>query len=418
MSVITQVQKLVKENPVVYWFIWGYFSCAIAGWLVLQLPLCQNSFVSVIDSIFTASSAISTTGLVTVNIEKTFSFPGQLVLFLLIEFGGIGYMVLSSFIILNLRKKMVTFIELIQQVLIYTFICEITGLIALYFFFKTAGVENSLWNALFHTASAFCTAGFSLFSSNLEGYRNHLGLNTIISLLSLLGAFGFFLSMSFVKKIREQKAPLQLAFRIIQPFATTAILVSAFLFFTTATFSKDSSEFQKWVISFFQVISTLTTAGFNTVEIRALPLATHLLLILLMLTGVSLTGNGMNMKNISFPALLKLSGNMHISSARYQKAFFRRMAIALSCFASYSVILLVAIALLNLVEKQPFLPLLFETASALCTIGISMGITSELSAFGKGFISLLMLIGRTGILILGFAISNKTNFLRMEKESI
>ncbi len=422
------MQQLVRKSPVVRLFILGYFSCVIVGWLVLQLPFCQRTFVSGIDTLFTAASAVSTTGLATVDIGKTFSFPGQLALLLLVQLGGIGYMVFSSLIILNLRRKPLrlhridlvpapsfsqnfTLRGLLKQVITYTMICELGGLIVVYIFFRSRGVEDPLWNAIFHTVSAFCTAGFSLFSSNLEEYKNHLGINTILSLLSLMGAFGFFLWMSFFKRTPDQKVYIRLAIRIMRAFATAAIVIGAFLFFLMTIFPTESSRFQKWIISFFQVISAITTAGFNTVDIRAFPLAVLPFLTTLMLVGASLTGSGTDTRGTSLLALLKLTTRWltgeKTRSFRSKKILFKRTQTALFTFVTYSLILLVSASLLNLIEQQPFLPLFFETASALCTVGFSVGVAPELSTLGKGLIVLLMVVGRTGILILGFALSAK-----------
>ncbi len=419
------IQNLVKKRAILQLFLCSYFSCMALGWLILQLPFCQKGFVSGIDVFFTAASAVSTTGLTTIDIGKTFSFPGQLVLLLLIQLGGIGYMIFSSFLILSLRKKtsklrieptfslsnVPSITELAKQIVTYTAICEISGLILLFFYFKNEGIDNALWNALFHSVSSFCTAGFSLFSSNLEGYKNHLGINTIISFFSLLGAFGFFLWMDCFKRIMNRKALMGLATRLTQPLATVTIIIGSFLFLLMTTYPTESSKLQKLIISFFQVISTITTTGFNTVDIKALPLVIHLLIIILMLLGVSLTGNGKDMRGTSFTTLLKLMAdtlrNKGTNSLWGRKILFKRMQISFFSFACYCLVLLAAALLFSLIEKQPFLPLFFETTSALCTVGLSMGITSELSVFGKSLIALLMLTGRIGILIIGFALSTK-----------
>jgi trk system potassium uptake protein len=419
----SSLMMLIRENLFVRLFIIGYFSCVIVGWMVLQLPFCQTSFVTVIDTFFTASSAVSTTGLASVDIGKAFSFVGQLIIVLLIQLGGIGYLMFSSYIILSLKKKMMDFpeknpiAELIKQVVVYTIICEVSGSIILYFFFNNEGAENSLWNAIFHSISAFCTAGFSLFSSNMEGYKNHFGINITLSLLSLLGAFGFFLYMDLFKTATGRKTYI-FTTRIIRSFATSAILIGSFLFLLTSTFTTESSEFHKLNISFFHIVSTITTAGFNTIDIKTLPHMTHFFLIILMLCGVSLVGCGINMKGTSFAVLISLMKDRLTrkkTSIWNQKIFLKRAQIVLSTFAQYLLVLLLSYSLIALIEEQPFLPLFFETASALCTVGLSMGITPELSTFGKSFIILLMLVGRTGILILGFAISHQELSLEPQK---
>jgi trk system potassium uptake protein TrkH len=335
-------------------------------------------------------------------------------------------MIFSSFLILNLTKKTskvrsiepasslstdLSITALAKQIIAYTAICEIGGLILLFFHFRSEGIDNALWNALFHSVSAFCTAGFSLFSSNLEGYKNHLGINTIISFLSLFGAFGFFLWMGFFKRIMNRKTLIGLATRIMKPFATVAIIIGGFLFLLMTTFPIESSKLQKLTISFFQAISTITTTGFNTVDIRAFPLSIHLLIVILMLLGVSFTGNGKDMRGTSFTIWLELMANTLrnkvTNSLWSRKVLFKRTTLAFSSFAAYFFVLVISALLLSLIETQPFFLLFFETTSALCTVGLSMGITPELSTLGKSLIALLMLTGRIGILIIGFAISTR-----------
>lgn len=416
---ISPLQRLLRENFLVQFFILSYFACTVAGWLILQMPICQKNFLSGLDVFFTAASAVSTTGLATVDVEKTFSLCGQLVLLCLIQFGGIGYMVFSSFIILSLKQKMrdqslhpswVQVRKLIKEVIIYTLICETVGLLFLYFFFKNDGIENVFLNALFHSISAFCTAGFSLFSSNLEGYQNHFAVNLILSSLSLLGALGFFLGIDLIKAIASGKKCIQFVTRMARSLVTTMILLGAFLFLLITPFTTENGGPYKLIVSFFQVIFTITTAGFNIIDIGILSNSALAFLTFLMLIGVSLIGSGTNMRGTSFFALLKLTSNIitrRNTSSRRKRVFLKRVQISVSAFSNYLVCLLIFSILLALIEKHPFLPIFFETASALSTVGLSTGITSELSSLGKYLIIFLMLTGRVGILIFGFASSTR-----------
>ena len=394
--------------------------------MVLQLPICQNRPISGPDTLFTAASAISTTGLSTVDIGKAFSPFGQSVLLILAQMGGIGYMTLSAFIVLQLKNlsshhkkqpyypfslssdRVQSLRQLIQQAIYYTLVCEAAGAIALYFFFQNEGVENSPWNAIFHSISAFSTTGFSLFPSNMEGYRHHLGINAAVSLLSMLGAFGFLLYSSFLKGSQEQAGIIA---RITRTFPTVTIAIGTMGFLLLTNLPVEESAFHKLLISLFQTISAFTTVGFNTINMGSLSLVPLIFLTTLMLFAAALTGNGMNTKNTSWFLLLKRIRSMINGSEsvrlRGQNSVLRRVYITSSTFLYYSILLLIPLSLLILTEKLPFFPLLFETASALCTVGFSTGITAELSLIGKGLITFLMLTGRIGILILGFAISTK-----------
>ncbi len=426
---IPPLQRLLRENFVVQFFILSYFVCTILGWLILQLPFCQKNPLSGLDVLFTAASAVSTTGLATVDLEKTFSLCGQWVLLGLIQCGCIGYMVFSSFIILSLKQKAgdqrihpswLQVRKLIKEVVIYTLICETAGLLFLCFFFKSDGLENVFQNALFHTVSAFCTAGFSLFSSNLEGYQSHFAINAILSSLSLLGALGFFLGIDFIKAIASGKKCIQLIARMARSLVTTMILFGAFLFLLITPFAIDTTGPYKLIISFFQVIFAITTAGFNIIDIGILSHSALAFLSFLMLIGVSLIGSGTNMRGTSFFALLKLTSILitrRSTSSRGKRVFLKRVQIAISAFSNYLVCLLIFSLLLSFIEKHPFLPLFFETASALSTVGLSTGITSELSALGKCLIIFLMLTGRIGILMFGFAASTRA-LQEQEKKKI
>lgn len=402
-------------------FLVFYFSSVILGWLVLQLPFSQKSLIHGVDVFFTVASAISTTGLTTIDIGQTFSFFGQIVLLLLIQLGGIGFMMLNSFVFLIFLQKdsqnrknhishmtwNLSFKDLFAQIIKYTLISEILGLITLYFFFKSNGEEMPLWNAIFHSVSAFCTAGFSLLPSNLESYRGHFGINTIISFLTLLGAFGFFPWLD-LKRLKDR-----LFHRLAGSFSTLAILIGSFLFLILMPHIAESSLSLRIIISYFQVVSAITTAGFNTIDIKSLSQFSHFFLIILMLIGISLTANGTNLKGTSFIGLLKrVVHHEKTNPIRRQKIVLERFQMVMWTFYHYCIVLIFAGLLFFLIEKQQLLPIFFETASALCTVGLSTGITPELSSLGKSFMALFMLTGRVGILIYGFSISSKGLSLR------
>ncbi len=370
-------------RSVIKLFIIGYFSCFLVGWLILRLPLCQNLPIPSLDVIFTAASAISTTGLVTLDIGQVFNFHGQLVLLMLIQLGGIGYMVFSSWVLLNLNHSPFNFARLIKQILLFTLICEAIGCGVLYFLFK-----HDLWTALFHCISAFCTAGFSLFSTNLEGFKDNAGVNITLSLLSILGAFGFFWTT-------------QLSLKSISPILrsfTTALIVIGTLFFVMTAGDWDV------LVSFFQTVTALTTAGFNTVNMKFMSGASMVCMIILMLFGATLTSRNRNIKGTSLLTIAKLLIPKERSHRNF-KALWQRMQIVASTFFHFLFVLSVSMIVFILIEKQAFLPLLFEAASALCTIGLSTGITPELTLAGKSLLIFLMLVGRVGILIFGFVTS-------------
>lgn len=417
------MNKLMQESSFIQRLIFGYFSCIVAGWLILQLPICQSNVVSGLDTFFTTASAISTTGLVTIDIGKSFTLYGQWVLLLLMQLGGIGYMLLSSFIALNIEQKAADFRQrnvsssellsrgITKQVIAYTIICEVLGSAVLYVLFKNEGIDNSFWNAIFHSVSAFCTAGFSLFTTNLETFKHHIGINITLSILSILGAFGFFLWFDFIKKLQGEKKTIGALARMTRSFAAVAISIGTLLFLVLTSSVIEDFWIHRLNISFFQTMSAVTTVGFNTINVKYLPNAALVFLIILMLCGASLTSRNRNMRSTSFVVLLRLMFKIIAGKSnrkRLLKSFSQRIQISTSVFISFVIILLCSFTLLILIEKQPFLPLLFEVASALCTVGLSTGITTDLTIVGKSLLILLMLLGRASILIFGFSVAHQT----------
>ncbi len=421
-STIAPIYELLQKSRTIRLFILWYFICLASGWLLLQIPVCQKASIPSLDTLFTAVSAVSTTGLQTVDIGTVFSFTGQVIIILLIQFGGVGYMVFSSLIVLSLKQKLsvfensasfqdITLAKLIKQVIWYSIVCEVGGVIVLYWFFKDAGQQQALWNAVFHSISAFCTAGYSLLPTSLETYAHHFGMNMAISVLSILGAVGFFLcSEMFNKPLLWERGGKFLG-RIFSCFTTITITGGGILFLLLGVFFAETSQFQRVLVSFFQAMSAITTVGFNTIDMRTVPQSALLLLCVLMLIGASITGSGVHMKRTSVPILLKLLMNMltvkETLRARSQKVFAKRVQIATYTFTNFFLVVSLPFWILVFIEGLPTLSLFFEAVSALCTVGLSTGITSQLTALGKGLIILLMLTGRTGVLLFAFAISTQ-----------
>ncbi len=362
------------------------------------------------DSLFTVVSAVSTTGLTVVNAAEVFSFFGQLVLLLLMQVGGIAYLVVNSYLILNIKQTILSFHgesnsenkipikKLIIHAIFYTAICEMIGCAVLYFIFSGSRVETALWQAIFHSVSSFCTTGLSLFPSNLENYAAHLGINATVSLLSLLGAIGFFLWTHFLMRAAHTKKRERFIAQICRSFTFLVILSGTLLFLLTATFFSQESQFQKILISIFHTISAVTTAGFNTIDLGTLSQIPSLILIFLMLYGAFLTGSCLSIPRLSFKNQNGPALDQHLRS--------KKMQVVIVIVSTYFLALFAATLFLLMSETHSWLSLLFEAASALCSVGLSLGITSELSGPGKCMILLLMFVGRSGILFLGYVIAS------------
>lgn len=411
----------------------GYLFCIAAGLVLLSLPFAQSGAkVGALDNIFISTSAISTTGLVTVSVADNYTFFGQSVVLFLIQIGGIGYMTIGSFIIIA-RKKPISALhrdlintafslprnfhisEFIIAVVAYTLVIEVLGAAALYAIFRSYGLESSLWLAVFHSVSAFCTAGFSLFNTSFEAYRQDFWLNTVISVLSYLGAIGFIVAVDVWRSVKGRHESLTLTSKVILRLTFAITLVATLMVFLSDSAFLHDTPAGRLMESFFQVMSALTTVGFDTVAPASFNTPVLFLFIILMLIGASPSGTGGGIKTTTVSALYAvmastLRGDKEITFwGRPVPQDRVRAAVASGVF--YMVILSFGIYLLTLTEKSPFMGLTFEATSALGTVGLSTGITPSLTELGKIIIIFLMYAGRLGPLTFGAAIflSPKSN---------
>lgn len=412
----------------------GYIFYSIVGCIILSLPVCHREEIHFLDNYFTAISAVSTTGLATIDIGAKYNFLGQLAILIMVQLGGIGYMTFSSFILLCTSQKLsayrrkigastfafpkdFSFHEFIFSVIIFSFLCELIGAVALSIVFWKQGIDQFIWNGIFHSVSAFCTAGLSLFQDGFISLQTNIECNLIICILMILGSLGFIVSLDFYKKFSREKKDIS--------FTTKVILVSTFLFasigtilfFSLETITDQSNLFREWMIGFFQVVSAMTTTGFNSVDIGTIIPPMIILLAFLSTFGSAPSGTGGGLKNTSFTTLVFFVKNTlkgkpttiwnHIIPAN-------RVKIATVAFIYYIFSLSFALFLLSTSEHHNTLSVFFEAVNALNNSGLSMGLTAELTNFGKALICILMLMGRVGILTFGVAISSQAE----EKDSL
>lgn len=405
--------------------IYGYVIILIVGFLLLSLPIFHQNSINSLDNLFIATSALSTTGLATLTIGESYNVGGQIIILLLIQLGGLGYMSLGSFVVLMQKRKLskvnselikydfslpenFSVVQFIRNLILFTIAIEIIGGILLAIIFWQNGELNPVWNGFFHSISAFCTAGFSLFSDGFEGYRTHFWLNMVISILSIGGALGFIVFTDIFLRMSGQKERITLTSRIIIRFTFTGIFLGmAVLFLSDDNISAMAPE-EGLLVAFFQSMTAFTTVGFNTYTISAISAAPIFFVILLMIIGASPSGTGGGMKSTTFTALyaqLKSTfrGDTHAIYMN-KKIPDHRIRMATSNFFFYVVIICLGTYLLLLVESHDKFDVLFEAVSALGTVGISMGITGDLSVMGKFFIICLMFLGRIGPLSLGIVL--------------
>jgi trk system potassium uptake protein TrkH len=404
-----------------------------------MLPISRNVDIAFVDHLFLATSIVSTTGLSTIDFGISLSFFGELSALFFIQLGGIGYMALSSFIILKdspkLPKLSISLLRLefhlperypllsfIHSVFVFTVMIETFGAVVLYVGFKNAGIDQPIWSAIFHSISAFCTAGFSLYSDSMSSFHDNALITNTILILSILGSVGFIVMLDFWLMIIRRRKHVTLTSKIILVSTIFYLLFGTFLLYISDGLLI-SDGFSGLNSAFFQLVSAHTTVGFNNFPIENLKLGGLLIMIVIMIIGASPAGTGGGIKTTSVTALVGLLYS--ILKKRKHITFFKKeipaekIYLAISSSIFYTVILLLSTWVVVQIDGEVFSfdKLLFECASALSTVGLSTGITAELSSANKVIISILMFIGRLGVMTFGFALISQSPLMR-EKPKI
>lgn len=393
---------------------------------MLLLPISSTEGISFIDALFTATSATCVTGLIVKDTLKFFTPFGKTVILTLFQLGGLGIMTFSTIFALMLghritikdRHLLNTVFEnveidikvLLKWIIIVTFSIETLGVI----FLKLKWQNLNIFYAIFHAVSAFCNAGFSLFSSSFQEMRSDTLIISVISFLIITGGLGFIVLYDIGRyckaKIFKKEVHPSIHTKIVLSLTLTLIILGmVFLYLSEkgALFSNYSTR-EKILACYFQSV-TARTAGFNTIEIDKLTSRSKLFLILLMFIGASPGGTGGGIKTVTFG--LVILGVIALLRAKGQIQIFRR-AISWQLFEKAIVIFILSISwilfatlLLLFIEDKAPLKILFEVTSAFGTVGLSCNITSDLTSFSKFIIILTMFFGRIGPLTLATALT-------------
>ncbi len=401
------------------------------GSILLTLPISTTNGqrAPFIDALFTATSATCVTGLKVVDTGSYFSLFGQLVILVLIQFGGLGIMTMATLFGLmlgrhiSLREKMVVqealkhstlggIKVLLRYVIILTLSIEGLGAIFLYLRWRGAGIAHPGYCAIFHAISAFCNAGFSLFKDNLVGYRSDPVINITIILLIVLGGLGFIVLTNLRRYRPGRKETLSLHTKVVLSMTFFLIVFSIPLIFLLERNNTLSNLplGGKILGATFQAI-TPRTAGFNTLDIGSMKEASLFFLMLLMFIGASPGSTGGGVKTSTFGVFLvtiwtffRGKGEITIFKRTISHKVTREV-LTVVAFASGLVIL--ATFLLLLTEGKEFIKVLFEVFSAFGTVGLSTGITDTLSNLGRIIITITMFVGRIGPLTIAVAMGQK-----------
>ncbi len=409
---------------------YGFLTYILIGAILLSLPITHKSSATVLDHFFIATSAVSTTGLVTVSIFDTYNGFGQFIIMALIQLGGIGYLTFTTFMLLSTTRKMtlwhkkilsteftlpktIKITDFLKSVILFTIIMELIGAILFFIAFKNEGMPTgeALWSSIFHSVSTFCTAGFSLFNDSFMGYADNGFVNFIISMLAICGSLGFIVITDFGMMIKNRSHKLSFTTKIVlYGFVILLTVGTAFFYFLEPTIATSTDS--RFLAAFFQCMTAMTTVGFNTVDFGMFTQAMMLICIFLMYIGASPSGTAGGIKITTLTAVFaimksRLRGSKNITFLGRQIPY-ERLYIATSAFIFYTIIIVFGTFLITLTNDLKFEDILFEVSSALGTVGISTGITGDLNTFGKFVVILLMFIGRLGVLTFGLAIWSKT----------
>lgn len=421
------------------------------GSLLLNLSISnQGTKIPYLDHLFVATSATCVTGLVPIVVANQYSLLGQIIILILIQIGGLGFLTFLNMMLVALKKKLTFTSKIIMQealnqnslhdisiyirrVIKYTFAFELIGAICLTFvFIPEFGWMKGIYYSLFHAISAFCNAGFDILgSSSLMKYQSDVWLNLVISGLIIAGGLGFVvwvdLRESFNKyhkrfkvfSLKRYLASLSLHTKIVL-IVTAFLLITGTLFVLVLEYDNPLtlgplSWNQKLLASFFQSV-TLRTAGFATVDMESLHTATKLMMSVWMFIGGSPAGTAGGIKTVTLAimvlyvfSLVQGSDTIKVMKRSISDQVVKRsLTIAMVSFA----ITVMALFVLSVSENQDFINLLFEVFSAFATVGLTAGLTPLLSHIGKIVIIILMYIGRIGPITMVLIFAKKYNQMK------
>jgi len=413
----------------------GFLVIILIGAVLLSLPVSSKSgeFTPFINALFTSTSATCVTGLVVYDTYSHFSVFGQSVILVLIQIGGLGFMIIATMLLMVLRKRIGIrerdflkesvntihiggVVRLAKHILIGTAILEGIGAIILSIKFSTdMGIVPGIFNGIFHSVSAFSNAGFDLMGryeeySSLTKYSNDVAVNFTIMTLIVIGGIGFVVCEDIYKNKYKIKK-YQLHSKIV--LSTTALLI---LFSSIAFYVMERNNLlattgikEDILSSLFQAI-TPRTAGFNTIDTASLSEGSKLLTMMLMIIGGSSGSTAGGIKTTTFVvtilsviSLVRHSSDLNIFGRRLEDSILKR---AYSITTIYILGAFLAMLLISIIQPELALSdIAFEVLSAIGTVGMSIGITRQLIGTSKFVIIVLMFCGRIGSLAVLMAVA-------------
>lgn len=427
--------------------ILGFMGAILVGTFLLMLPISTVSGegLDFLTALFTITSAVCVTGLSVIDISKELNIVGQIFLLIFIQLGGLGIMTFSSFVFLLIKKRISYeekellkeernventggILKFLKKVIFTVVTIEGIGSIFLTIkFSQEMPLFKATYYGIFHSISAFCNAGFSLFTTGLEGYSGSIIINFTIAYLIILGGIGFGVIDSIINSVRTKKYKLNLTAKVAIIMSCFLTIMGMILFFVLEYTNNGTignmSLPQKMMASFFQSVTT-RTAGFNTVPMGNLRPSSIFLFCILMFIGASPGSTGGGIKTTTIGVLI-VYVNSIIKKREHTILFNRRIdwevmnrAIAILILS----IMYITVVVMIMMSIENFDPeaIIFEVVSAFGTVGLSVGITPNLGVISKWLIISTMFLGRLGPMTFAIAFGgvNKVDKIKFPKENI
>ena len=432
----------------------GFLAVIAVGTILLTLPFSSaaGNWTNLIVALFTSTSAVCVTGLSVVDPGTYFSFWGQFFVAALVQIGGLGYMTATTFLLLLLGAKfglrdkvaiqqaldrtgMHDSAQLIRSIIAVTLIFEITGVFLLLpVFTADYPLNEALWLAIFHSVNSWNNAGFSLFKDNFMGYQTSILLNLVVTGLIVFGGIGYAVILELYLWLRDrmqrkmERIVFSLSFKVAVSTTLALLILGTIAFWliedrnpaTLGALSLQNQILGAW----FQSV-TPRTAGFNTIDIGKMTTAGLFLTIALMFIGASPGGTGGGIKTTTFRVLTSctkaiLQGKEEV--LLYQRTVDISLILKAVGVVVGSVATVISATILIAVTdpKINFIQILFEVVSAFATVGLSTGITANVTAAAKLVLIMTMYIGRVGVLLLMAALLGdpKPSLVRYPEENL
>ncbi|RKD32530.1 Trk family potassium uptake protein [Thermohalobacter berrensis] len=423
--------NLLRIDPAQFLVV-GFIALILIGATLLNLPIASENGKSIgfVDALFTSASAVCVTGLIVVSTPTHWSLFGEIVILILIQVGGLGIMTMATLVSILIGKKITLKERLIMQeelnqfslaglvkltkyVIISTFTIEGIGAILLSSrFIPRYGVVKGIWFSIFHAISAFCNAGFDLTGNSMVPFAEDVIVNLTIVSLVIIGGLGYTVYIDITKNRSFKKFSLHTKLVLV---ITAVLLVLGFIVILITEYNNPETlgklSFKGKILASLFHSMTPRTAGFNTVDTGSLTISAAFLTMIFMFIGGSPASTAGGVKTTTVGAIflavfavIKGKDDVETYNRRLPHSMIFR-ALAVVGIGMFLIVFVTMI--LSITEKASFLDILFETISAFGTVGLSRGLTPNLSTIGRLLITVTMFAGRVGPLTIAFAIAKK-----------